>query len=66
MAYLTPEEAGGAAVLVEKATGSKKHPFVIRLLPPEKGQEIEPPAQSELFKYRTACRRHMVLADIEK
>ena len=66
LAYLTPEEAGQTAALVEKATGSKKHPFVVRALAPEKGQDVEPLAQAALFKYRTACRRYMVMADIEK
>ncbi len=57
--YLSPEEAAKAAELVEKATGSKKHPFFIK----EPAWDKKP---SDLFKYRTLCRRHMVLCDILK
>ena len=64
--YLSPEEALSAAKLVETATGSKKHPFFIKpvILPLDFELDLLPP--SALFKYRTACRRHMVLAEIQK
>lgn len=64
--YLTPEEAARAAECVEKATGNKKHPFFIR--EPVGGNDINitPLQPADLFKYRTLCRRHMVLCDILK
>ena len=64
--YLSPEEAARAAELVEKATGSKKHPFFIREPAGANGINIAPLQQADLFKYRTLCRRHMVLCDILK
>lgn len=57
--YLSPEEAAKAGGLAEKATGSKKHPFFIR----EPEWDKNP---ADIFKYRTLCRRHMVLCDILK
>ncbi len=64
--YISLEEAGQAASLVEEATNKKSHPFYIRegLPSPEMVVEALPP--SSLFKYRTACRRYMVKAEILK
>lgn len=69
--YLTPEEIGETAKLIEAATGSKKHPY--RLCPQNPEQvadarlkNVEPLPGSSLFKYRTAARRYMVTAEIEK
>ena len=64
--FLTYEEAKKAAALVEQATGSKKHPFYIKgvVPPPELGIKALP--SSAFFKYRTACRPHMILAEILK
>lgn len=69
--YLTPEEIGETAQWIEKATGTKKHPYLLRRFDPQtcteerlKGVETLP--SSELFKYRTAARRYMVLTEIEK
>lgn len=64
--YLTPEEAARAAEFAEKATGSKKHPFFIREPAGANDINITPLQQADLFKYRTLCRRHMVLCDILK
>jgi pyruvate-formate lyase-activating enzyme/glutaredoxin len=69
--YLTPEEISETAGWIESATGSKKHPFQLRHFDPqtcsdEKLNSIEALPSSEMFKYRTAARRHMVLAEIEK
>lgn len=61
--YLTPEECGRAAALVAQATGSKKHPFLLRPIPAE---GLEPLTNPDLFKRRTACRRYVVTTDIEK
>jgi len=62
---ITPEEAARAAQLVEAATGSKKHPFFIQPAAPRE-EGLEPLTASRLFKYRTLCRRFMVMADIWK
>jgi len=64
--WLTPEEAAGAAEFVATATGSKKHPFFISGAEPPEKMGIPPLEPSELFKYRTSCRRYMVLCDILK
>jgi len=64
--WMSPEQAAQAAECVATATGSKKHPFFIRAMAlPEKMDipQLQPPA---LFKYRTLCRRYMVLCDILK
>lgn len=64
--YLSPEEAGSAAKLVETATGIKKHPFLIKPVMPSSDFDLAPLSTSVFFKYRTACRRYMVLAEIQK
>ena len=64
--YITHEEAGMAAALVEQATGSKKHPFFIKGVIPPSELNLAPLPSSAFFKYRTACRPHMVLAEIMK
>jgi glutaredoxin len=62
---ITPEEAAQAAALVETATGSKKHRFFIQpVVHREEG--LAPLTAPQLFKYRTLCRRFMVVADIWK
>ncbi len=71
ISYLTPEEIGETARWIEEATGSKKHPYLLRRFDPqtcadERLQGIEPLSPSDLFKYRTAARRYMVLTEIEK
>jgi len=64
---ITPEEAAQAAQLVEAATGSKKHPFLIQpVAPREEDTGLAPLTPPQLFKYRTLCRRFMVMADIWK
>ncbi|MCK5162831.1 MAG: hypothetical protein KAQ72_03900 [Desulfobacula sp.] len=64
--YLSPGEAAMAAELVEKATGSKKHPFFIEPVVPQDKLNIAPLPPPAFFKYRTQCRRHMVLSEIVK
>ncbi|MBU0465990.1 MAG: hypothetical protein KKE12_20770 [Proteobacteria bacterium] len=64
--YLSPEEATSAAALVEQATGSKRHPFFIKGVAPPPDLDILPLPLPAFFKYRTACRPHMVLAEILK
>ncbi len=64
--YITHLEATRAAALVEQATGSKKHPFFIKEVIPPDELNMDPLPSSAFFKYRTACRPHMVLAEILK
>lgn len=64
--WLSPQEAARAAALVETATGSKKHPFFITATALSGEMNIAQMQPSELFKYRTLCRRYMVLCDIIK
>lgn len=66
ISYLSPEEAAQAAALAEAVLGSKKHPFLIQAAPESELQGLEPLPGPGLFKYRTACRRFMVLAEIKK
>ncbi len=71
ISYLTPEEVGETAKSIEDATGSKKHPYELRSFDPsvcedERLKSMEPLSSSEMFKYRTAARRYMVLTEIEK
>ncbi|MGD9188918.1 MAG: hypothetical protein PVI89_11930 [Desulfobacteraceae bacterium] len=69
--YLTPEEVGETARMIEAATGSKKHPYQLKAFDPKQTAEdqlksTEPLPSSALFKYRTAARRYMVMTEIEK
>lgn len=48
-----------------KATHNKKHKIFIQPVLPEKNLKLEPPAASVFFKYRTQCRRHMVLCEVK-
>ncbi len=69
--YLKPEEIGETAKWIEEATGSKKHPYLLRRFDPqtcadERLKGIEPLPPSAMFKYRTTARRYMVLTEIEK
>ena len=68
---MTPEEISKTAELIEKATGSKKHPYLLKRFNPtdcsdERLKTVEALQQNDLFQYRTAARRYMVLAEIEK
>jgi len=64
LGFLTHEEATQAAALVEQATGSKKHPFFIKGVVPAPEMDIAPLPSTAFFKYRTACRPHVVSAEI--
>lgn len=69
--FITPEEVGETAKFIEDASGSKKHPYLLRPFNPqncvdERFASIEPLPSSALFKYRTAARRYQVMTDIEK
>jgi pyruvate formate lyase activating enzyme len=69
--YLTPEEIGSTAQMIEMATGTKKHPYTLRafdssLVNDERFQALAPLPANEMFKYRTAARRHLVMTEIAK
>lgn len=69
--YLTPEEIGETAKMIEAATGSKKYPYLLKRFDTRQAvgpklEKAEPLPSSAMFKYRTAARRYMVMADIEK
>ncbi len=64
--WMGPEQAAKAAECVAAATGSKKHPFFIKAMDLPGKMDIPPLQPSALFKYRTLCRRFMVLCDILK
>jgi pyruvate formate lyase activating enzyme len=71
VSYLTPEEIAETARLIEDATGSKKHAYTLRVFDPQEAVEdrfksTEPLPAGAMFKYRTAARRYMVLAEIDK
>jgi len=69
--YLTPEEVGATAQLIEAASGSKKNPYTLRPFDPKRcGDDrfgsVEPLPSTAYFKYRTAARRYQVMTEIEK
>ncbi len=69
--YLAPEEIGQTARQIETVTGSKKHPYTLRIFNPQHAEDdrfksIEPLPDSAVFKYRTAARRYMVMTEIER
>ena len=68
--YLTPEEIGATAKMIEEATGNKKHPYHLRSFNPstaadEQFKAIESLPSSASFKYRTAARRYQVMTEIQ-
>jgi glutaredoxin len=71
VSYLTQEELGDIAKMIEEETGSKKHPYKICACnlqdhEDERLKEMIPMEPADLFKYRTAARRYMVMTEIEK
>jgi glutaredoxin len=71
VSYLTPEEVGQTAALIEAATGSKKHPYELRSVDlrdcsDDNLKSLGPLPESAMFKYRTAARRFQVMAEISK
>ena len=71
VSYMTPEEIGETAKLIEEATGSKKHPYALCAGNIEKRSDkclntLEPLPSTAMFKYRTAARRYMVTTELEK
>ena len=71
VSYLTPEEIGQTAALIETATGSKKHHYELRPVDPQaipdgRVKSLESLPDTAFFKYRTAARRYLVMTEIEK
>jgi glutaredoxin len=62
--FLLPEEAASAAKFVEEVTGTKKQPFFIQPVSPNDEYNLAPLAVPAFFKYRTQCRRYMVMSEI--
>jgi len=71
VSYLSPEEIGITARMIEETTGSKKHPYKLslcdlELLNDERLKALSPLEPSAMYKYRTAARRFIVMTEIEK
>lgn len=71
VSFLTPEEIGQTAQMIEAATGSKKHPYELRAFDfinaaDETLKSVEALPVSALFKYRSAARRYQVMAEVKK
>lgn len=71
ISYLTPEEIGETARMIETATGSKTHPYELQAFDPataadEAMHSVEVLPASAMFKYRTAARRFQVKTEICK
>ncbi len=69
--YMTPEEVADAACWLKEATGSPRQPYFLRrfdssLLTDEEASALAPLPPEALFRYRSAARRHQVLAEIAK
>jgi len=69
--YLTPEEIGDTAKRIKEITGSNKQPYVLRLFDPETSPDprfksMDKLNPNDLLRYRSAARKHLVLAEIEK
>jgi pyruvate formate lyase activating enzyme len=71
ISYLTPEEIGETAKLIEETTGSHQQPYLLRLFEPGAGSDeqmkaVEKLPYNAMFKYRTAARKHLKRTEIEK
>ena len=69
--YLSPEEIGATALLIEEASGTKKNAYTLCPFDPKTSSDERFAAMGALpasayFKYRTAARRYQVMTEIEK
>jgi pyruvate formate lyase activating enzyme len=69
--FLTPEEIGETARLIEAATGSKKNAYTLKPFDPSTSSDeqikgLEPLPSPMMFKHRTQARRYQVLTEIDK
>ncbi len=70
ISFLSIDEIGLTAQMIEIATQSKKEPYEIRAFDPtstmnEAFKSVESLPDSTMFKYRTAARRYQVMTEIE-
>ena len=71
LTYLTPDEIGEAAALIEQASGSKQQPYFLRPFHPvcptdPAVQALEPMNSGMLFPYRSKAREFQVKTEIER
>jgi pyruvate formate lyase activating enzyme len=71
VSYLSPEEIGQTAQMIEAATGSKKNPYELRAFDLDNAADealksAEALPDSAMFKYRAAARRYQVMTEIKK
>lgn len=71
VSFLSPEEIGQTARMIEAATGSKKQPYELCAFDPasagdEALKSLEALPDSAMFKYRAAARRYQVMTEIKK
>ncbi len=69
--FMTPEEVADAAGWLKEATGSPCQPYFLRrfdssAVAGERAAAFPPLPPEALFRYRSAARRHQVLAEIAK
>lgn len=68
VSYLTPEEIGETAKLIEEGTGTKKAAYLLKAFNPKEAQKPEfksLDALGNLFAYRTKARAYQVFTEIE-
>lgn len=71
VSFITPEEIGATAELIENASGSNKNAyslgkFDLKASKDERFKDLAPLPSSVMFKYRTAARRYQVMTELEK
>jgi len=70
ISYLTPEEIGETARLIEEGTGTKKNPYLLKLFNPKAAEEpkfrsLDPLPNKLIFTYRTKARSYQVFTEID-
>jgi pyruvate formate lyase activating enzyme len=71
VSYLTPAEIEAAARWLKEVTGSHKQPYLLRPFDPQtcaddRLKSVERLPANSSFRYRSAARKHQVLAESEK
>lgn len=71
VSYLTPDEVGESAALIEAVSGSKQQPYLIQAFRPgndatEALKQLAPLTGGMLLPYRSAARKYQVKSEIEK
>jgi len=71
VSYLTPGELEQAARWLKDSTGSHRQPYLLRFFEPTGDTDprlkaVEKLSPTDLIRYRTAARKHQVLAEVEK